>query len=163
MDSCKRFDDLVARLHELLLEGEVIMTSEKRASSMLKSVISSLNSVYSELERLSLQEQNEKKRKGLMETMQKQHAAKTVFDGSVTAWLQRTGIEKAASIVSAPRTLRSNIARSSSQLKSKGMRSNCTSTSSSFSSAKVVAKEEVARLRLKQLQENTSSSVSKKK
>ena len=153
MDSCKRFDDLVARLHELLLEGEVIMTSEKRAPSMLKSVISSLNSVYSELERLSLQEQNEEKRKGLMETMQKQHAAKTVFDESATAWLQRTGIEKAASIVSAPRTLRSNIARSSSQLKSKGMRSNSTSTSSSFSSAKVVAKEEVARLRLKQLQE----------
>ena len=62
MDSCKRFDDLVARLHELLLEGEVTMTSEKRSSSVLKSFISSLNSVYLELERLSLQEQDEEKR-----------------------------------------------------------------------------------------------------
>ena len=124
------------------------MTSEKRVPSTLKSVISPLNSVYSELERLSLEKQDEEKRKGLMEAMQKQHAAKTVFDERATASLQRTGIEKAA-----PRTLRSNIARSSSQLKSKGMRSNSTSTSSSFRFAKVVAKEEVVRLRLKQQQE----------
>ena len=130
------------------------MTSEKRVPSTLKSVISPLNSVYLELEQLSLQKQDEEKRKGLMEAMQK-HAAKTVYDERATASLQRTGIEKAASIVSAPRTLRSNIARSSSQLKSKGMRSNSTSTSSklSFRFAKVVAKEEVARLRLKELQE----------
>ena len=101
---------------------------------------------------MSLQEQDEEKRKGLMEAMQK-HAAKTVYDERATASLQRTRIEKAASIVSAPRTLRSNIARSSSQLKSKGMRSNSTSTSSSFRFAKVFAKEEVARLRLKELQE----------
>ena len=85
MDSCKRFDDLVARLHELLLEGEVIMTSEKRSSSVLKSFISSVNSVYLELERLSLQEQDEEKRKGLMEAMQKQNVAKTVFDERATA------------------------------------------------------------------------------
>ena len=127
------------------------MSSEKRVPSVLRSVIFSLNSIYLKLERLSLQEQYEEKRKKLMEPMQKQHAAKTVFDDSATAWLQRTGIEKAASIVSVSRTFRSNIARSSSQLKSKGKRSNSTSTSSSFSSAKVVAKEEVARLRLKQL------------
>ena len=91
------------------------MIPKKRVPSMLRSVISSLNSVYSELERLSLQEQDEEKRKDLMEAMQKQHAAvKTVFDKNATAWLQRTGIEKAASIVSAPRTLRSNIVHSSS-------------------------------------------------
>ena len=56
------------------------MTSEKRVPSTLKSVISPLNSVYSELEQLSLQEQDEEKRKSLMEAMQKQHAAKTVYD-----------------------------------------------------------------------------------
>ena len=131
---------MVARHHELLLE-EVIVSLEKRVPSMLKSVISSLNRVYSELERLSPLEPDEKIRKSLMEAMQKQHAAKTVFDERATALLQRTGIEKAASIVSAPHTLRSNIGRSSSQWKSKGMRSNSTSTFSSFSSAKVVAKK----------------------
>ena len=100
MDSCKRFDDLVARHHELLPEGQVILTSEKRMPGVLKSVISSLNSVYSELERLSFQERDEKIRKGLMGAMQKQHAAKTVFDERATVRLQSTEIEKAASIVS---------------------------------------------------------------
>ena len=69
---------------------------------------------------MSLQEQDEKKRKIVMEAIPKQYAAKTVFDKRATAWVQRTGSKKAASIASALRTLRSNIVRSSSQLKSKG-------------------------------------------
>ena len=90
----------------------------------------------------------------MTEAIHKQYAAKTVFDERATAWHHRTGIEKAASIVSVPRTLRSNIARSSSRLKSKGTGSNFTSTSiSGFNSTKAVAKEEIARLRLKQLEE----------
>ena len=118
------------------------MTSEKQVPNVLKIAISSLNTVYLELEQLLLQKQDEEKREDLMEEMQKQHAATTVFDESATMWLQRTRIEKAASIVSAPCRLRSTIAQHlSSQLKSKGMQSNSTSTSSSFSSRKVVAKK----------------------
>ena len=113
---------------------------------------------------MSLQEQDEEKRKVLTEAMQKQHAAKTVFDKRATAWIQRTEIEKAASMVSAPRTFRSNIARTSSRLKSNGRGSNFTNTStSSFSSVKAVAKEKVARLRLKQLLEKHDLDLSKEK
>ena len=97
---------------------------------------------------MSLQEHDKKKRKSLMEAIQKQHAVKTIVDECATAWLQRTGIEKTASMASFPHTLRSNIARLRSQLKSKDTRSNFTSTSSSFSSAKAVAKEGVVCLRL---------------
>ena len=82
--------------------------------------------------------------------MQKHNTAKTVFDERAIAWLQRTGIEKASSIVPAPRTLRSNIARSSSRLKLKGAGSNFASTSTPVSTLRrLVAKEEVARLPLK--------------
>ena len=60
---CKLFDDLVARRHKLVLDGEIIMISEKRVASVLKTVVSCLNSVYSEQERLSLQEHDEEKTK----------------------------------------------------------------------------------------------------
>ena len=67
------------------------------------------------------------------------------FEGSESRKLK---VSSLPSIVSTYTSLRSNIARSSSHLKSKGTQSNFTGTSS-FSSAKAVAKEEVARLRLK--------------
>ena len=60
---CKLFDDLVARRHKLVLDGEIIVISEKRVASVLKTVVSCLNSVYSEQERLSLQEHDEEKTK----------------------------------------------------------------------------------------------------
>ena len=79
-------------------------------SSGIKHEISSLNSVCSEVERLSLQEQRDENKIIFTYAIQKTHTVKDSFNDLVNAMIQRTGFGKASIVVSAPSTLRSSIA-----------------------------------------------------
>ena len=121
------------------------------ALESVKSILSQINQVYAATE-FALLHKSGPSFKGADDLLTKLHEGKAMFDLKISAWLERCNVDpkKAASIVSAPRSLRS-LAKSGHT----GYRSNV-SGGSSHSIATAIANEQKARLRMRQLEEKRS-------
>ena len=143
VSSISRFEKLKASLDALYDEANMIMSySEIESSEAFKQVLSRINSVYSDLSRITVNETEETAYKTLEAMMKDEHVRKARFDTKAFEWLETFEInpQEISSIVTAPRSLRSRSARSNS------------SSSSSVIKARAAAKLQIARLKVKQLQ-----------
>ena len=142
----KTFEDLEERLEELYAKVECLIADNEDVF-LINANISSANSVCAEMERLALKETNEERKKFLKNALNQHYAFRSAFDEQVSVYLSGKMSEKEVSnIVYAPRTLRSRT--------SAGKRSSRSgSQSSSVLKAKLVAKEELAKLKLKHLEQ----------
>ena len=143
VSSISRFEELKASLDALYDEVDMIMSySEIEDSKAFKQVLSRINSVYSDLSRITVNETEETAYKTLEAMMKDEHVRKARFDTKASEWLETfENPKEISSIVTAPRSLRSRSARSKS------------SSSSSVIKARAAAKLQIARLKVKQLQE----------
>ena len=110
---------------------------------LIKANISSANSVCAKMERLALKETNEKRKKFLENTLKQHH---TYRSASSVYLLGKMSEKEVPNIVSTPCTLRSRM--------SAGKRSSKSGFQlSSVLKAKLVAKEKIAKLKLKHLEQ----------
>ena len=141
----KKFEDLEERLEELYAKIDCLMADNMEVS-LIKAKIASANSVCAEMERIALHEVEEERRKFLLGSVKQHHVYRASFDERVSTYL--TGKMSKKDIlraVSAPPTLRS---RASVDIRSKK-----SGSSKSSATTKLIVKEELAKLKLKHLEE----------
>ena len=143
VSSISRFEKVKASLDALYDEVDMIMSySEIEDSEAFKQVLSRINSVYSDLSRITVNETEKTAYKTLEAMMKDEHERKARFDTKASEWLETfENPKEISSIVTAPRSLRSRSARSNA------------SSSSSVIKARAAAKLQIARLKVKQLQD----------
>ena len=118
---------------------------EDTNSEIFQNIVAKVNKTYCDQEQVLLQISDPAVKDSLVNEVQTLHESKAKFDQKASQWLEQANVDgsKVASILSVSRSLRSKT------------RSNI-SCSSSVLKARAVAKKEVARLRLVQLQEKQS-------
>ena len=137
---------VVTRLDSLYSQANQIMQESDRFEDILPT-LNEIKELSVEVDRIVIMApavSDENARKEFMTEIKRQHAKRAEFDTCVSEWLQKLNLSNKdiASVLSAPRTLRSRFSKSSRE-----------SASSSVSKARALAKEEVARLKLLHLQE----------
>ena len=158
--SSKGFHDAEEQLEELYAKCDTLMADDSD-SSLIKSTISSINSVFAEMERFVISETCVDSKELLQNRLKKHIEDRCNFDERLSNFFKGKLPEKeTASLLSVPRTLRSRTSKTSSK-KSSSFKSK--STSSSMAAAKLLAKEEVAKLKLKQLEERRAFERKQKK
>ena len=144
--SSKGFEEAEDRLEELYAKCDCLM-ADNADSSLIKATISLINNVFADMERLAISESSDDSKQLLQIRLKKHYEFRCKFDGRIANYFQGKLTEKeVASALSVPHTLRSRASKTTSKRSS-------LSTSSSMAAAKLVAKEEVAKLKLKQLEE----------
>ena len=146
--SQKRLDEILEKLEALYGNADQVMV-RKTSTSELISILKEINILTVELDKIGikLQSSDEPESKNILLRLKEQYVVKAEFDIKATDWLKSmkvSSIEIAST--SGPRTLRSNISQSATSTSTH-------SSSSSASKAKLVAKEEIARLKLQHLEE----------
>ena len=142
----KTFEDLEEHFEELYAKVDCLIADNEDVF-LIKANISSANSVCAEMENLALKETNEERKKFLENALKQHHAYRSAFEERASVYLSGKMSEKEVfNIVSAPRTLRSRTSAGKRSRKSG-------SQSSSVLKAKLVAKEEIAKLKLKHLEQ----------
>ena len=118
---------------------------EDTNSELFQNIVAKVNKTYCDQEQVLLLISDPAAKDFLVNEVQTLHESKAKFDQKASQWLERAIMDasKVASILSVSRSLRSKTR-------------NNISCSSSVLKARAVAKEEVARLRLVQLQEKQS-------
>ena len=144
MEFGKKYATLNEKLQCLYEEAYSLM-QEDTNSELFQNIVAKVNKTYCDQEQVLLQISDPAVKDSLVNEVQTLHESKAKFDQKASQWLERANVDasKVASILSVSRSLRSKT------------RSNI-SCSSSVLKARAVAKEEVARLRLVQLQEKQS-------
>ena len=144
MEFGKKYATLNEKLQCLYEEAYSLM-QEDTNSELFRNIVAKVNKTYCDQEQVLLQISDPAVKDSLVNEVQTLHESKAKFDQKASQWLEQANVDasKVASILSVSRSLRSKT------------RSNI-SCSSSVLKARAVAKEEVARLRLVQLQEKQS-------
>ena len=145
----KTFEDLEKRLKKLYTKVNCLIADNEDVF-LIKANILSANSVCAKMEHLALKETNEEIKKFLENTLKQHYAFRSAFDKRVSVYYsgktKPLKEKEVSNIVSTTRTLRSCM--------SAGKRSSRNgSQSSSVLKAKLVAKEELAKLKLKHLEQ----------
>ena len=144
--SSKSFEKAEERLEELYAKCDCLM-ADNAESSLIKATIPLMNNVFAKMERLVIREISEDSKELLQTRLKKHYKFRCRFDERIANYFQGKLTEKeVASALPVPHTLRSRASKATSKRSS-------LSTSSSMATAKLVAKEEVAKLKLKQLEE----------
>ena len=146
--SQKCLDEILEKLEVLYGNADLVMV-RKTSTSKLISILKEINILTVELDKIGikLQSSDEPESKNILLRLKEQYVVKAEFDIKATDWLKSmkvSSIEIAST--SGPRTLRSNVSQSTTSTSTH-------SSSSSASKAKLVAKEELARLMLQHLEE----------
>ena len=146
--SQKRLDEILEKLEVLYGKADQVMV-RKTSTSEFISILKEINILTVELDKIAIKllSSDEPESKNILLRLKEQYVVKAEFDIKATDWLKSmkvSSIEIAST--SGPRTLRSNISQSATS-------SSTRSSSSSASKAKLVAKQELARLKLQHLEE----------
>ena len=148
MSISKGFEEAEERLEELYAKCDCLMP-DNAESSLIKANIYLMNNVFAEMERFVIREISEDSKQLLQTRLKKHYEFRCKFDERIANYFQGKLTEKeVASALSVPYTLRSRGSKATSKRSS-------LSTSSSMATAKLVAKEEVAKLKLKKATKTT--------
>ena len=157
----KTFKELDIRLRELYIDAEAVLIRSDANVKSFKGVMSKFNSVYAEMERLTINELDSSRKASLTSSMQAHHVVKAKFYERATTWLKAAKLDEkdVCNVMTATHVLRSHSQRrattdSSSSRSTTSRFSNAThKTSSSSSLARSISKEERAKLKVAQLKE----------
>ena len=149
------FEALQERLGELYAKVDCLM-ADKKDVSLIKARISSANSVCAEMERIVLREVGKERKAYLSELLKRHHEYRVLFEERVASYfIGKMSKKEISRAVSAPPTLRSRASVDMASKKSGSVTASKKSGSvtSSVWKAKLVAKEELAKLKLKHLKD----------
>ena len=142
----KKLDNLAAKLGQLYSKAENVMLSDGSVAELL-ALLNKIITLYVQVEQIALNycsENDSGETEAFRSEVNKQQAPKGIFDQKSTEWLKRyeMSTKDIASVVTAPRTLRSHSSRRSRH-----------GLSSSIYRTQAVARTRLARLKLKHLQQ----------
>ena len=102
-------ESLEFRLEKLCKDTHDLMQTSGGDPYLLKAVLTKLNCVYAELERVVIQEFDSSKKKFLTESLQLHHVRKAKFDERATKWLKESEVtvKEIRSVMTGARSLRS--------------------------------------------------------
>ena len=117
--SSKGFQEAEERLEELYAKCDCLMV-DNTDSSLIKTAISLMNDVFAEMERIVINETCEEQKEFLQSSLKKHHEFQCKFDDRIANYFQGRLTEKeVASVLSAPRTLRSCASKATSRRSSR--------------------------------------------
>ena len=83
----KTFEELYEELQVLYNQAENLFESSNSDLNSVKATIAKINNVYSDLERVVINETDNSRKETLMALLQAHHVVKSKFDGQATAGL----------------------------------------------------------------------------
>ena len=89
----KTFEELDIRLHELYTDAEAVLTRSDANVKSFKGVMSKINNVYAEMERLT-NELDSSRKASLTGSMQAHHVVKAKFDERETTRLKAAKLDE---------------------------------------------------------------------